>query len=121
MSVLTTSQLTFCDLRDSYSVYVDTECVGVVCDKNGLVIQEKNIEIKYRAFAGSELVGASCSVSNLPSGVTFTGSTDSTNTEDGSFSLNIAKALLNGTNIKHNIKETIDIVKNMFRDVYTRK
>jgi hypothetical protein len=91
MSVLTTSQLTFCDLRDSYSVYVDAECVGVVCDKNGLVIQEKNIEIKYRAFAGSELVGASCIVSNLPSGVTFTGSTDSTNTKDGSFSLNIAK------------------------------
>lgn len=91
MSVLTTSQLTFCDLKDSYSIYVDTEYIGVACDNSGLATGNKTVTIKYRAFAGSTLVDVSCVVSNLPSGVTLVSNTSSLNGEDGSIVLKIAK------------------------------
>lgn len=91
MSVLTTSQLTFCDLKDSYSIYVDTEYIGVACDNTGLVTDSKTVTINYRAFAGLTLVGMSCEVSNLPSGVTLVSNVSSSDSKDGSITLKITQ------------------------------
>ena len=91
MSVLTTSQLTFCDLKDSYSIYMDTDCIGVACNSNGLVLESQTITINYHVLAGSTHVNASCEVSELPSGVTLTNSTSALDGKTGTIVLNVAQ------------------------------
>lgn len=97
MSILTTAQLTFCDLKDSYSIHMDTECIGLACDTNGLVLEAQEISINYRVLAGTDRVNATCEVSEFPSGVTLKSNTATTTTQDGVLTLNIAQnATLNG-------------------------
>lgn len=91
MSVLTTSQLTFCDLKDSYSIYMDTDCIGIACNSNGLVLESQTITINYHVLAGSTHVNASCEVSELPSGVTLTNSTSALDGKTGTIVLNVAQ------------------------------
>lgn len=92
MSVLTTSQLTFCDLKDSYSIYVDTEYIGVACDNNGLVSSTQFAHIKYHILAGSTFVDTHTpEISDLPSGVTVTGNKASVSGADGVISIKIAE------------------------------
>ena len=96
MSVLTTSQLTFCDLKDSYNIHIDTEYVGLTCDNGGNVVSAKDVTITYYASVGAVRVGASCSVSNLPSGVSLVSKTDSSASANGSIVLRVAnKSTLN--------------------------
>ena len=91
MSLLTTAQLTFCDLKDSYSIHLDTECIGLACDNSGLVSKQQSVTINYRAFTGSTLIEASCEVFDLPNGVTLISNTSSSSNGDGSIVLNIDK------------------------------
>jgi hypothetical protein len=91
MSVLTTSQLTFCDLKDSYSIHVDTECIGVVCDNNGAASEKQTATINYRAFAGSDRVGVSCEVYDIPGDVIISRKTPASSTKDGTIEFMIPK------------------------------
>ena len=104
MSLLTTSQLTFCDLRDSYSIHVDTECIGVVCDNSGIAIESKSVTINYRVFAGSSLIAASCEVSDLPSGVTLVVNNPSSNSNDGSIIISISKGATLNNDVTSSMK-----------------
>jgi hypothetical protein len=104
MSVLTTSQLTFCDLKDSYSIHVDTECVGVVCDNNGMVSEEQTATINYRAFAGSTRVGVSCDVYDIPDGITLSRKTPASSTKDGIIEFVISKDSMLNNEVAHSVK-----------------
>ena len=98
MSILTTSQLTFCDLKDSYSIHIDTECIGLVCANDGSVSESQTVTIKYRVFAGQTCIGASCDVDDLPSGIKLISTTNSSNNADGSIELSITEgATLNNS------------------------
>lgn len=90
MSVLTTSQLTFCDLRDSYNIHIDAEYIGLTCDNNGSVIDQTDITIQYYASIGTDRIGASCSISNLPDGVSVS-TTPSTKTTNGIIVFSVSK------------------------------
>lgn len=107
MSVLTTSQLTFCDLKDSYSVHIDTEYVGLACDSNGSVIGKQGVAIRYHVSIGATRVGASCVVSDLPSGVTLAGNTSSTENVDGSILFNVANNATLDNNFTSSVKITL--------------
>lgn len=92
MSVLTTSQLTFCDLKDSYSIYIDTECIAVACDNNGLASSTQFVHIHYHILAGSTFINTHVpEVLDLPSGVTVTGNKASTSGSDGDITIKIAQ------------------------------
>ena len=90
MSLLTTAQLTFCDLKDSYTIHMDTECVGVACDVSGKALQTEDIIVNYRVLTGTDRVTASCEVLSLPSGVTVKNTQDATDAIDGVIVLGIA-------------------------------
>lgn len=122
MSLLTTAQLTFCDLKDSYSIHLDTECVGLACDNNGLVSKEQRVTIVYRAFTGSALIGVSCSVSDLPVGVTLVSNTSSSSSEDGSIILKVAQGATLNNEATSNAKlifTTLDADKFTFEKYIT--
>lgn len=122
MSLLTTAQLTFCDLKDSYSIHLDTECVGLACDNNGLVSKEQRVTINYRAFTGPTLIGVSCSVSNLPTGVTLVSNTSSSSSEDGSIILKVAQGATLNNEATSNAKlvfTTLDTDKFTFEKYIT--
>jgi hypothetical protein len=88
MSLLTTAQLTFCDLKDSYSVYLDTDCIGLACDNGGLVLETQTITINYRGLMGTTRIGLSCEVhSSLDDVVVST--TSATSSHDGTITLQI--------------------------------
>ena len=91
MSILTTSQLTFCDLKDSYSIHLDTECIGVACDNNGAALEEKTVTIGYRGLMGDDRAGLTCEVSYLPTGISLISTTPSSKDSDGSIVLKIAQ------------------------------
>lgn len=90
MSLLTTSQLTFCDLKDSYSVYLSSDCIGLACNSSGLVVDAQTITINYSGLMGVTRVGLSCAVSELPNGVTAT-TESATADQDGKIILRIEK------------------------------
>lgn len=122
MSLLTTAQLTFCDLKDSYSIHLDTECVGLACDNNGLVSKEQMVTINYRAFTGPTLIDASCNVSNLPTGVTLVSNTSSSSSKDGNIILKIAQGATLNNEVTSNAKlifTTLDAEKFTFEKYIT--
>lgn len=104
MSLLTTAQLTFCDLKDSYSIHVDTECIGLVCGNNGAVSSKQKATIKYRVFAGSTMVGASCNVSGLPDGVIVSRSYSSSSASDGMIEFTIFSGATLGDKDTYSVK-----------------
>lgn len=104
MSLLTTAQLTFCDLKDSYSIYMDTDCVGLACDNDGAVLETQTVTINYRALMGSDYVDASCEVSNFPSGVTLSSKTNASSSQSGTIVLNISKGATLGNQSSSNVK-----------------
>jgi hypothetical protein len=106
MSLLTTAQLTFCDLKDSYSIHVDTECIGLVCDNSGLVSEDQTATISYRAFAGSTVVGVSCEVFDLPHGVELDKNISSSGDQDGSIVFKITK----GATLNYEVTSSVKIV-----------
>lgn len=106
MSVLTTSQLTFCDLKDSYNIHIDTEYVGLTCDSGGKVVGTKDITITYYASVGTVRVGASCSVSNLPNGIALVSKTNSSASSDGKVVLRVASGATLGDNFTSSAKVT---------------
>lgn len=91
MSIITSSQLTFCDLKDSYSIHIDNECIGLACTAGGAVLEAQEITINYRVLMGSDRINATCEVSDFPSGVTLKSHTAATSTQDGVIKLNIIK------------------------------
>lgn len=104
MSLLTTAQLTFCDLKDSYSIHMDTDCIGLACSNNGLVLESQTITINYRALMGSTRVDASCEAYDFPSGVTLIDSTPASEYKDGTIVLNINKDATLGNKQSSSIK-----------------
>lgn len=106
MSLLTTAQLTFCDLKDSYSINVDTECIGVVCDNNGMASEKQTATINYRAFAGSTRVGVSCDVYDIPDGVTLARKTPASSAKDGVIEFIIS----DGATLNNEVTTSVKIV-----------
>ena len=122
MSVLTTSQLTFCDLKDSYSVHIDTEYIGLTCNNDGKVTEQKDIAVQYYAAAGSMRVGASCTVYGLPSGITVYSKTNSSASNNGSIVFRVAKDSNLGDNLTSSVKivfTTLDDEKFTFEKYIT--
>ena len=94
MSILTTSQLTFYDVKDSYSIYMDREYFGVACDKNGYPTSESIYTLNYGGFMGTDRVAVSCTVdSTLPSGMTLHSLTESTVNSEGSIQFKMSQSL----------------------------
>ena len=91
MSILTTAQLTFCDLKDSYSIHMDTDCIGVACGNDGLALESQQIAITYRVLAGTTHIDTVCVVSEFPNGVSLVSNTSALNGQDGVIVLNIAE------------------------------
>lgn len=91
MSVLTTSQLTFCDLKDSYNIHIDAEYIGVTCSSNGLAVDQKDITVEYYVSVGTMRVGAKCDVEELPSGVGVVSLTQSSESSNGRIVFRVAK------------------------------
>lgn len=110
MSLLTTAQLTFCDLKDSYSIHMDTDCIGLACSNNGLVLESQTITINYRALMGSTRVEASCEVFNFPSGVTLVSSTLASSEQDGTIVLKISENATLGNDLSSNVKVVFTIL-----------
>lgn len=110
MSLLTTAQLTFCDLKDSYSIHLDTDCIGLACSNNGLVLESQTVTINYSALMGSTRVDASCKVSNFPSGVTLVSNTNASSNQDGTIVLKISKNANLGNALSSNIKVVFTIL-----------
>lgn len=107
MSVLTTSQLTFCDLKDSYSLYIDTECIAVPCDNTGLVLGNHTITIHFRILAGSNRVKSFLpEVSDLPDGVSIGARGATLSTVDGSIEVKIT----NGATLNNAITSSMKII-----------
>ena len=103
MSLLTTAQLTFCDLKDSYSVYLDTDCIGLACDNSGLVLESQTITINYRGLMGTTRIGLSCEVDNSLDNVTVS-TTSATNGQDGTITLQIEQGATLGNEQAASIK-----------------
>lgn len=108
MAILTTSQLTFCDLKDSYNVYINREYFGVACDKNGYPISESIYTLNYGGFMGEDRVAVSCTVdSESLNGITLYSSTESTDDAEGTVQFKISQSL-NFKNISSiNVKMTL--------------
>lgn len=112
MSILTTSQLTFCDLKDSYSIYLDTDCIGVACDKDGNVIADQIVAINYGGYMGSDRVGLNCNVNSLPIGIEETSKTPATSENDGVIELKITQGTNLGNSSSLSAKITFETTEN---------
>lgn len=62
MALLTTSQLTFYDMKDAYHVEINPDYIVVKCDENGNSKEATNIEIKYGIYCGSTRVPGTATV-----------------------------------------------------------
>lgn len=92
MSILTSAQLTFQDLKDSYHMQLSPDCIALNCNQNGATVADQTVDVKFGTYMGTNRVGTStCNVSNLPSGVTVTSKTNATATADGTIKIKIAK------------------------------
>ena len=109
MSLLTTAQLTFCDLKDSYSIHMDTDCIGVACNNDGTVSASQVITIKYRAIMGSSRVDASCEITDLPNGVILGSSSPTSSSQDGTIVLKVGKGSTLNNQQSSNIKAVFTI------------
>lgn len=52
MAVLTTSQLTFYDYKDAYSVEINPDCIVINCDEKGISKDITEVNISYSVYCG---------------------------------------------------------------------
>ena len=104
--ILTTSQKTFVDIYDSYSLSVTPDIISVLCNEDGSAKYGVSVPLRYTVKAGGHLVNAKCSVEDLKSGILVNTDTD------GEVVLTVEQDAQIGINASTTVKLTITTQNN---------
>jgi hypothetical protein len=80
MALLTTSQLTFYDLKDAYHVEINPDCIVINCDGKNVSKEPVDVNISYGVYCGSTRVPGTAVISDTKFSVTIQ---NCTSTADG--------------------------------------